>query len=196
MEMAKTVEEYLEKQPAYRGALELLRSILTETELVETVKWGLPTYTLNKKNVVGIAAFKSYFGLWFFNGAFLSDPFNLLRNAQEGKTRGMRQLLFESTEAIDRAVVLDYILEAIENQKKGLEIKPEKKPLIIPRELEEVFKANDKLAALFDSLTLTKKREFADYVSSAKREETRRNRLEKIIPMILNNIGLNDKYRK
>jgi len=196
MEMAKTVEEYLEKQPAYRDALELLRSILTETELVETVKWGLPTYTLNKKNVVGIAAFKSYFGLWFFNGAFLSDPFNLLRNAQEGKTRGMRQLLFESTEAIDRAVVLDYILEAIENQKKGLEIKPEKKPLIIPRELEEVFKANDKLAALFDSLTLTKKREFADYVSSAKREETRRNRLEKIIPMILNNIGLNDKYRK
>ena len=196
MEMAKTVEEYLEKQSAYRDALELLRSILTETELVETVKWGLPTYTLNKKNVVGIAAFKSYFGLWFFNGAFLSDPFKLLRNAQEGKTRGMRQLLFENTEAIDRAVVLDYILEAIENQKKGLEIKPEKKPLIIPSELEEVFKANDKLATLFDSLTLTKKREFAEYISSAKREETRRNRLEKIIPMILSNVGLNDKYRK
>ena len=196
MEMAKSVEEYLEKQEVYREALELLRDILNQTELVETVKWGLPTYTLNKKNVVGIAAFKTYFGLWFFNGSFLSDPLKLLRNAQEGKTRGMRHLVFENTEAIDQAVVLDYILEAIENQKKGLEIKPQKKPLVIPAELEAVLKSNAKLGGLFESLSLTKKREFAEYIGSAKREETRLKRLDKIIPMILNNIGLNDKYRK
>ena len=196
MEMAKSVEEYLEKQEVYKEALEVLRAILIETELVETVKWGLPTYTLNKKNVVGIAAFKSYFGLWFFNGAFLSDPHQLLRNAQEGKTRGMRQLVFENSEAIDRAVVLDYILEAIENQKKGLEIKPQKKPLVIPSELATVLKENAQLGGLFDSLSLTRKREFSEHVATAKRAGTRQKRLEKIIPMILNNIGLNDKYRK
>lgn len=196
MEMAKSIDEYIEKQEVYREALEFLREILNQTELVEAVKWGLPTYTLNKKNVVGIAAFKSYFGLWFFNGVFLSDPFNLLRNAQEGKTRGMRQLMFKDLNSIDRAIVLDYILEAIDNQKKGLEIKPKSKPLIIPPELDQVLESNKKLAGLFASQSLTKKREFAEYVGSAKREETRLKRLDKIIPMILNNIGLNDKYRK
>lgn len=195
MEMAKTVEEYIENQEVYGKALEVLRDILCTTELQETVKWGIPTYTINKKNVIGIAAFKSYFGIWFFNGVFLSDPHGILKNAQEGKTRGMRQLKFKSLNDIDRNIILDYTLEAIENQKKGLEIKPEKKPLVIPKELDKVFSENKELATIFDSLTLTKKREFAEHISSAKREETRQKRLEKIIPMILNNIGLNDKYR-
>ena len=195
MKMAKSVEEYIESQEKYGKSLELLREILCETELEETVKWGIPTYTINKKNVVGIGAFKTHFGLWFFNGVFLSDPHNCLINAQEGKTKGMRQMRFTSNDDIDRSIVLDYTLEAIENQKKGLEIKPEKKPLIIPEELEKVFNGNKELAAIFESLTLTKRREFAEHVASAKREETRQKRLEKIIPMILNNIGLNDKYR-
>ena len=52
-----------------------------------------------------------------------------------------------------------------------------------------------KLATIFESLTLTKKREFTEYISSAKRDDTKQKRLEKIIPMILNNIGLNDKYK-
>ncbi|MDJ0646513.1 MAG: YdeI/OmpD-associated family protein [Flavobacteriaceae bacterium] len=195
MKMAKSVEEYIESQEKYGKSLELLREILCETELEETVKWGIPTYTINKKNVVGIGAFKTHFGLWFFNGVFLSDPHNCLINAQEGKTKGMRQMRFTSNDDIDRSIVLDYTLEAIENQKKGLEIKPEKKPLIIPEELEKVFNENKELAAIFESLTLTKRREFAEHVASAKREETRQKRLEKIIPMILNNIGLNDKYR-
>ena len=195
MEMVKSVEEYIEKQEVYGEALEILRDILNSTELQETVKWGMPTYTINKKNVIGISAFKSHFGIWFFNGVFLTDPHQILKNAQEGKTRGMRQLRFTSVDQIDHNIVLDYALEAIENQKRGLEIKPEKKPLIIPDELQKVFSENNELAAIFDSLTLTKKREFAEYVSSAKRAETRQKRLEKIIPMILNNIGLNDKYR-
>ena len=195
MEMATSVEEYIEKQEIYGDALEVLRTILSSTELQETVKWGIPTYTINKKNVVGIAAFKSHFGIWFFNGVFLTDPHGILRNAQEGKTRGMRQLNLKSIEAIDKNIILDYVLEAIENQKKGLEIKPEKKPLIIPEALEDIFAENKELADIFDSLTLTKKREFAEHIGSAKREETRQKRIEKIIPMILNNIGLNDKYR-
>jgi uncharacterized protein YdeI (YjbR/CyaY-like superfamily) len=37
------------------------------------LKWGIPTYTVNGKNLVGIGAFKTYVGLWFFNGSFLKD---------------------------------------------------------------------------------------------------------------------------
>jgi uncharacterized protein YdeI (YjbR/CyaY-like superfamily) len=41
-----------------------------------------------------------------------------------------------------------------------------------------------------------KQREFAEYVGSAKRENTKQKRLEKIMPLILKNVGLNDKYKK
>ena len=55
-----------------------------DLNLEENVKWGTPVYSLNGKNVVGITAFKSYVGLWFFQGIFLKDPFKYLVNAQEG----------------------------------------------------------------------------------------------------------------
>ncbi|MFT6866126.1 MAG: hypothetical protein ACJA08_000955 [Cyclobacteriaceae bacterium] len=73
IEMAKSIEEYLESHGEYRTLLHKLRSILNSTELTETLKWGIPTYTVNGKNLVGIGAFKTYVGLWFFNGSFLKD---------------------------------------------------------------------------------------------------------------------------
>ncbi len=196
MEMSKSVEEYFEKNPKWQKELERLRSILLQTEFIETLKWGIPTYTINKKNVVGLAAFKNYVGLWFFNGSFLKDDYQKLMNAQEGKTKGMRQWRFNSLEEIDERLILEYSYEAIQNQKDGKEIKVERnKPLVIPVELERVLSKNKELKLLFEGFTKSKQREFAEHIASAKREATKMSRLEKIIPMILSGVGLNDKYR-
>jgi uncharacterized protein YdeI (YjbR/CyaY-like superfamily) len=193
--MAKSVEEYIENLERFGESLNMLRDIMLSTEMIETVKWGMPTYTINNKNVLGISAFKNHFGIWFFNGVFLSDPHNILLNAQEGKTRAQRQLRFTKIEEINKSIILDYVYEAIDNQKKGLEIKPVKKPLAIPKELSLILVENKKLSKIFESLSSGKKKEFSEYIHEAKREETKIKRLEKIVPMILNNIGLNDKYR-
>jgi uncharacterized protein YdeI (YjbR/CyaY-like superfamily) len=196
MEMATSVEEYFEKNPKWEKELENLRNVLLRTEFIETLKWGIPTYTINKKNVVSIAAFKNYVGLWFTNGSFLKDDYQQLINANEGKTKGMRQWRFTSVEEIDERLILEYSYEAIQNQKEGKEIKIQRnKPLIIPIELEIVLGENSKLKILFEGFTKSKQREFAEHISSAKRETTRLKRLEKIIPMILSGVGLNDKYR-
>ncbi len=195
MKMAKSPEEYLSWHPQYEGLLNKLRSIITKTELVETMKWGIPTYCLSNKNVIGIGAFKTYAGIWFFNGVFLKDPKSVLINAQEGKTKGLRQWRFESTEDIDEELLLSYIKEAIQNQKDGKEIKPEKKPLVIPDELKEVLASDSLLSEAFEELTLSCKREYAEYIAEAKRAETKLKRLEKITPMIMEKVGLNDKYK-
>jgi uncharacterized protein YdeI (YjbR/CyaY-like superfamily) len=39
-------------------------------------------------------------------------------------------------------------------------------------------------------------REYADYVSAARRDDTNKKRIAKILPMIIAGIGLNDKYRR
>jgi uncharacterized protein YdeI (YjbR/CyaY-like superfamily) len=119
----------------------------------------------------------------------------VLINAQEEKTKGMRQWGFGSDDDIDENLIKSYLLEAIQNQKDGKEIKPEKKPLIIPDELKEELAADALLFEAFETLTLTCKREYAEYIADAKRAETKQTRLQKIIPMIKAKKGLNDQYK-
>lgn len=196
MQKNKSVEEFISKNKEWKEALEILRSIMLTTEMKETIKWGVPVYTINDKNVIGIGAFKSYVGIWFYQGVFLEDKAKKLLNAQEGKTKGLRQWRFNSTDDIDKKLILQYVTEAIRNQKDGKEIKPERsKTIEIPSELLTALNANDNLKKSFEQLTPFKQREYSEYIATAKREATRISRLEKINPMILDGIGLNDKYR-
>lgn len=197
MQSIKTVEGFIEKQSQWKEPLQKFRKIFLETELLETIKWGVPVYTLNSKNVLGMGAFKSYVGIWFFQGTFLKDPHKRLVNAQEGKTKALRQLRFTSIEVIDYDLVKEYVAEAIQTQKEGKEIKPEKnKPLIIPDELLAKFEVDEELKKCFGDLTLSKQREYSEYISDAKREETKQKRPEKIIPMIKEKIGMSDRYKR
>ena len=197
MQRSNSVEEYIQKHPQWTIELSLLRKLMLNAQLEETIKWGAPVYTLKGKNIVGLGAFKSYVGIWFFQGALLKDTRSVLVNAQEGKTQAMRQWRFNRPEEIDESLVHQYIKEAIRNQEEGKEIKPEKnKPLVIPQELVTIFKERPEIKASFETLTLSQQRDYTEHIATAKREETKVKRLEKIIPMILEQKGLNDKYKK
>ncbi len=196
MEKNKTVEEFISKKDNWKEALQTLRSIMLSTEMKETIKWGIPVYTVNGKNVIGIGAFKSYIGIWFYQGVFLKDHQKKLINAQEGKTKGLRQWRFIFADEIDKDLVLQYVQEAIQNQKDGKEITPGKsKDIKIPSEFLAVLTSHVDLKSSFEQLTPFKQKEYVAYIAEAKREATRISRLEKITPMILKGVGLNDKYR-
>ena len=197
MKKIYSVEEYIEEHQNFGEALTLLRAIINSTDVGETVKWSAPVYTVNGKNVLGLGAFKKHFGIWFFNGVFLKDEHKLLVNAQENKTKALRQMRFKTIEDIDKNLVLLYEKEAIENQKLGKEIKPErtKKKTIIPEALKAILTSNNKLKLAFDNLSPYKQREYCEYIDIAKRETTKQTRLEKIIPMIIQGVGLHDKYK-
>ena len=172
-----------------------LKSIIDKTELVETIKWGAPIYVYNKRNVIGIGGFKNYFAIWFLNGVFLKDEKKRLINAQEDRTKSMRQWRFTSKEEVNEKEVLEYILEAIENEKQGKVIKPSKKEAIVSELLEKEMNQNPALAEAFQKFSPYKQYEFLEYIETAKQEKTKLTRIEKVIPMILGNVGLNDKYR-
>ncbi|WP_179335500.1 YdeI/OmpD-associated family protein [Winogradskyella costae] len=197
MKKAISVEEYIEINHQFSDALNVLRRIINSTELEETIKWSMPTYCLNGKNVLGIGAFKQHFCIWFHQGVFLKDEDQLLYNAQGEKTKAMRQMRFETKTDINEAAVLAYVKEATENQRLGRELKPQhiKKTVIIPNELKEALKFDARLNTHFKTLSLSKQREYCDYIAKAKRAATKQARLDKIKPMIKHNIGLHDKYR-
>ncbi|WP_276167653.1 YdeI/OmpD-associated family protein [Zobellia alginiliquefaciens] len=199
MDASKKVAAYYGNEHHFKNGIAQLRKLALQTELVETYKWSIPTYTINEKNVLAICKFKKHFGIWFFNGVFLSDSENLLENAQEGKTQAMRHWKFYSEDDINAMKVSAYINEAIENQKKGLTlIKSSKKKVtnvILPLELKEAFKTQQKAKSAFKELSPYKQKEYVEYIASAKRKTTKLNRLEKILPMIIEGKGLNDVYR-
>ena len=198
MENSEKLEAYYEKEHPFKEGISILRDLALKTKVIETLKWGSPVYAAVGKNVFWIARFKNHFGLGFFNGMFLKDPKKILINVQEGKTQAMRHWKFKSIGEIDPPSIVAYINEAIENEKKGMRLilgKKKKSELIIPELLKEALAENPKMKKAFIVLSPYKQRDYAEYISSAKQEKTKLSRLEKIIPMIKQGIGLNDKYR-
>ena len=197
MKRYKTVDEFLAGVDEWHDEIVKLRGILNSTDLEETVKWGAPCYTYQGKNVVGVGAFKSYVGLWFHQGALLADESGVLINAQDGKTKALRQWRFSSGKEIKPRLIKQYVREAIALVEQGKEIKPtRKKKVAMPPELQKALAKNKKAKACFDKLTPGCQREYAEYISEAKKEETKLRRIDKIMPMVLAAKGLNDKYRK
>ncbi len=194
MEIKQKVNDFIKKHDSWSEGLITIRKILLDTELEEDIKWGMPTYRYKGKNVVSFCGFKNHFGIWFHNGSFLKDELRILENAQEGKTKGMRHIKYTDNNKIDKQAAKAYILEAIQNQKDGKEIKPIRKAKTL--EIPELLKSNLSEIGLsqFISFSNSKRNDYIEYITTAKREETKMKRLVKIIPMIESGVGLNDKY--
>lgn len=200
MAVKSKAELYFEKPGPFQDVVIILRNAILSTSpnLEETVKWGRPVYTYEGKNIVGIAAFKQHAALWFFQGALLSDPAKVLVNAQEGKTKAMLQWRFHAIGEIEKCMVKQYVAEAIKNQIQGLVVKPDraKQPIEIPELLGRAIVKDNELKRSFFELTRGRRKDYCEYIASAKKEETKQKRLKKIVPMIKAGVGLNDKYRQ
>ncbi|TDS16947.1 uncharacterized protein YdeI (YjbR/CyaY-like superfamily) [Maribacter caenipelagi] len=199
MEKQEKIDIFFSETHLFKNGVAQLRTLALACGMTETYKWNFPTYIVNGKNIIAINKFKNHFGIWFFNGVFLSDPEKVLENAQEGKTMAMRHWKFSSAEDIDEKVVTAYLKETIENQKKGLQLKVIKKskPKIeIPAHLSIALENNVDIKDAFNKLSYSKQKDYAEYITTAKQEKTKLSRLEKIVPLILAGKGLNDIYRK
>ncbi len=190
------VDAYLDKHPQWREQFLAFREVLLTVGLNEDIKWGIPAYLYNGKNLIGYAGFKQHCALWFHQGVFLKDEAGKLSNAQEGKTQAMRQWKFAPGEEVPRDLLHAYAFETIENHKAGKKVKPISRELKVSAELEIAMQEDAALRKAFDSLTPGKQKEYAEHIGSAKQEKTRLSRLEKARPQILAGIGLHDKYRK
>jgi uncharacterized protein YdeI (YjbR/CyaY-like superfamily) len=192
--MNPSVDEFLEKIDKWQSELSLVRNILLDCQLVETIKWGQPCYMLNKTNVVILANFKESCAVSFLKGALLSDSENLLVKPGENSQSG-RFLRFKSEEEIRalEPIIKSYIFEAIEIEKAGLKIPQravDSEP--IPSELLQRFEENPALKNAFESLTPGRQRAYNMFFTAAKQSATRLSRIDSYTDRILNKKGMND----
>lgn len=179
----------------WREELELLRQIVLETGLTEEIKWGVPVYTENGKNVVTINALKESANIGFFKGVLLKDTHKILQ--QQGNLQSDRLVKFTNVKEIDKLndVLKSYIKEAIEIERSGKKVVFKKSPEPIPNELLEAFRSEPAFKKAFYALTPGRQRGYIIYFSQPKQAQTRMNRIEKYKQQILDGVGLNDKFK-
>jgi uncharacterized protein YdeI (YjbR/CyaY-like superfamily) len=173
-----------------------LRKIALGRGLAEELKWGKPCFTYQKKNVAIIIPLKAACALSFFKGALLKDPKRILQKI--GQQQAGRWIKFTSpTEISARQPTLRrYLHEAIQVEKSGRKV-PLKKPseYRVPEELRVRLDAAPRLKAAFEALTQGRRKSYIFHVSGAKRAQTRAERAEKCVPMILSGRGFNEILR-
>jgi len=178
----------------WTNELYYLRQIILKSEIQEELKWSMPCYSINGKNVVMLCAFKEYVSLSFFKGALLTDEKNLLISPGEN-SNATRQFRFTDSKQIIKIerIILQYIKEAVEIEESGKKINAlhrKEEPIIA--ELIEEFKLNPKLEAAFYKLTPGRQRGYLLYFSGAKQSATRVSRIQKYATKILSGKGFQD----
>jgi uncharacterized protein YdeI (YjbR/CyaY-like superfamily) len=178
----------------WTGILEFLRQLLLETELVEERKWGVPTYTLNGKNVIMLGVFNESCVLSFLKGILIEDLEELLEfpgaNSQQAKVIRFTEV----NQVIHRSeAIKNYIRQAIDIEKKGTKVEtPRQTGIEIPEELNEKFREHNGLEKAFFALTPGRQRGYLIHFTGAKQSATRLSRIEKCIPKIFEGKGMMD----
>lgn len=121
--MNPAVDFYFSKNKRWLEELEQLRTFVLDCGLTEELKWGVPCYTFEKKNIGLLHVFKEYCAFLFFKGALLKDAQGILSQQTEN-TQAHRQIRFTTAQEVVEmeAVLKAYIQEAIEVEKAGLKV--------------------------------------------------------------------------
>ncbi|MTB52245.1 YdeI family protein [Lewinella sp. W8] len=176
-------------------AIRSLRTIILESPLEEEIKWGVPCYTHEGKNIVMISALRDNCVLSFLKGALLNDPYGLLEKPG-ANSRVARVIRFRSDEAVSAAApaIRDYLAQAIQVEREGRKVPPSGTPEKQPEELVRILEEDPPLRMAFEALTPGRQRGYIIYFSAPKKSETRISRIERSKEKILEGIGLHDKY--
>src|SRR6266403_1376765 len=192
--MNSKVDFYFNKAKKWQEEFEKLRMIILDCGLTEELKWGVPCYTFEKRNIVLIHGFKEYCALLFVKGALLNDAKDILIT-QTKNTQAARQIRFTNVRKIVKMkpILKAYIYEAIEVEKAGLKVNFKKTTeFIIPEEFQDQLDEIPALKTAFDALTPGRQRAYVLYFSAPKQSKTREAKVGKCMQQILNGKGLND----
>lgn len=188
-------EAYFTRAQEWHDEYKALRAIILKNEdLTEDYKWMHPCYTLNGKNVVLIHGFKDFCALLFHKGALMKDPEHKLIQ-QTKNVQAARQLRFTSLAQIEAEseMIAAYVDEAVEIEHSGKKVEMKKtEEYDMPQELQAALEADEQLNEAFNNLTPGRQRQYMYFIGQAKREATRKARVEKYKAQILAGKGMND----
>ena len=200
MPESKKVDEYIENAaPFARPILEHVRSAFHDgcPEIEERIKWGAPSFELNGI-VGGMAAFKKHATFGFWRSGELDDPHQIL--SQQSVASFMAEKFTNVSELPTNEILVDYVRRAAELNKSGKpkptnpRLNKKKQELPVPDDLATLLGENPGAAQNFESFTTNQRREYIEWITGAKRTETRDRRLATAVAQLLEGKTMNWKY--
>lgn len=188
------IDAYIAKQADFaRPILEHLRNVLHEAcpDGEETVKWGMPSFTYMGKILAGMAAFKAHATFGYWNDSMLQ---------QEEKNRTAMGQFGRLTTLDDlpaRAELVDLTrrsMQLIEEGAKPPRATAKKAPFTVPQDMRAAIDAVAAARATFDGFPPSSRREYVEWVTEAKRDETRSKRLAQTVEWLAEGKRRNWKY--
>lgn len=189
------IDAYLAKAQPFAQAIlghvrDRVHAVLPGAE--ETVKWGMPTYTVGGKIVLITAAFKAHAALNFWRGQELESSHSAVgAMGQFGRLKSMDDLPSDSD--LDRL-----IKEAADLASQAPTPRKAKHPPKGPSEMHPEFAAALNKApaaqATFDGFPPSARRDYVDWVADAKQEGTRQKRIATAIEWLAEGKRRNWKY--
>lgn len=183
-----------ELEPFAQVICKCLRKLILSSDkaIIEDWKWG-PNYYLNGM-VCGFWGFKKHVSFVFFQGSLLKDKKKILQQ-NPGNVHN-RHIKYTDVAQIDDDIILAYLFEAIDNNKKGHILTETKdKTIDIPADVKKQFKLA-KVLSYFESLAFSHRKEYIQWIESAKKLETRTKRMAEAIEKLKEKNSLNANYKK
>lgn len=196
------IDAQVAKAPEYaKPILEHLRQMVHKAvpEVVEEVKWSRPFFTLNDENLCFMAAFKNYCGFGFWSPKMPE----YLQSQGMPKVEGagsIGQIAAVKDLPKDLPKYVKYAAELIRKGEAGSAMegrtrKGTRQEIEIPDAFAVLLKKSKSAKTYFETLPPSCKREYLEWITTAKKEETREKRMGETIAMLEAGRRFNDKYR-
>jgi uncharacterized protein YdeI (YjbR/CyaY-like superfamily) len=188
------VDAYIAKAPEFaKPILTHLRALAHQAcpDVEETLKWRVPHFTY-KGILFATAGFKQHCAVHFWKGKLI------LEDDRRKDGFGNLGKVTSISELPDKKRLLHYIKKAVELNEGGVKSpakKAAKKKLIVPGYLRAALSGNKKAQAAFDNFSPSHQREYVEWITEAKREETREKRIKTMLQWLAQGKSRNWKYQ-
>lgn len=191
------IDAYIAKSAEFaRPILTLLREVVHTgcPEVEETIRWGMPSFTY-QGILCDMAAFKQHVAFGFWKGRLL------VASAHDRSPEAMGNFgrITRLADLPPKRVLLGYVRQAMKLNEAGVRVAPKKprrprEPVKVPPDLASALKRNARARATFDGFSPSHRREYVEWITEAKRAETRARRLAQTLEQLAEGKSRNWKY--
>lgn len=194
------VDSYINQSADFaKPILNYLRKIIHNTcpEAEETIKWSFPHFIYKNEILCSMAAFKHHCAFVFWKAALMKDK-SLMENAKSESAMGHLGKITSLKDLPSEKKLVLLIKEAMKLNERGIKVskknKSIRKEIKIPRDFQSAISKNKKAKSVFDNFPPSHKREYIEWITEAKRDETRKKRIKQSVEWISEGKHRNWKY--
>ena len=179
------IDTYINKSAdSMQAILNHFRKLIHQTcpELEETIKWGFPHFNYKGNLMCYMASFKQHCAIGFWKAPLMVKSKELNEMAKTEAAMGHLGKISSLRDLPKDQLLIKYIREAMKLNEQGVPLPSKSKPakkkeLVVPDYFMKNLIKNKKALKTFETFSYSNKKEYVEWVTSAKTEVTRAKRL-------------------